>query len=121
MTEETSSIAWDELQEFLVSGERLEGIVFGAWGWGVWEDTTQEPAYGEPDPPPVPFNKRNVLLTPEEAEPFMRSWSFYSGFGAPDTYAIYAWTNFRTIWVTQYDGSSASIRTSRGTLRGRRR
>ena len=37
----------------------------------------------------------------------MKSWSFWGGYGAPQCYAIYAWSNQRVFWVTQYDGSTS--------------
>lgn len=100
--------AIDDLRQFLRPGEVIEAIVFGPWGWGSEPRDGEgwEPGYGEPSPPPVPFDKRGFILTEAEAEPFMQSWSFYGGYGAPDCYATYIWTNQRVIWVTQYDGAT---------------
>ena len=89
--------AWDDLQKFLNDGEELEAIVFGEYGWG---------GYGE-DEVFVPSDKQGVILTPEESRPLMNGWEIYGGYGSPDCYAIYAWTNKRVIWVTQYDGSTS--------------
>lgn len=86
-----------DLDEYLEDGETVEAVVFGAWGWS---------GYGEPDPPPVPTELQGMVLTFKEAEPLMRSWSFYGGYGAPECYAVRIWTNHRLIWVTQYDGST---------------
>lgn len=97
--------AIDELNEFLKDGEKVEAIVFGAWGWGS-DAKEWELGYGEPNPPPVPFDKRGKLLSLKEAEPYMKSWNFYGGHGAPDCYATYIWSNLRVIWVTEYDGST---------------
>ena len=85
--------------------EEVEYIIFGEWGWGgnFGEGGL---AFGEPSPPPVPFEKRNVLMTPEQAEPFMKGWSFLGEFGAPKCYAVYIWTNKRVGWVSQYDGAT---------------
>ncbi len=87
-----------ELLKFLEKDEQVEGIVFGDFGWS---------SFGEEDiSDPIPKEKRGVLLTLEQAEPLMQSWQFDGGFGSPDCYATYVWTNKRIIWVTQYDGST---------------
>jgi len=100
--------AVDDLREYLREGEVVEAIVFGPWGWGSApiDGEDWEPGFGEPSPPPVPFDKRGVVLTLDEAESYMESWSFYGGYGSPDCYATYIWTNQRVIWVIQYDGST---------------
>ena len=89
--------AWAELQRFLEPGEKVEAIVFGEWGYG---------GYNEPDPLPVPVEMVGKLLSAEEAKPFMKGWSFYGGYGAPNTYAVFVWTNKSVIWVHEYDGST---------------
>ena len=89
--------AFDDLQDFLMSGECVEGLVFGVWGWD---------GFKEPGPPPVPKDKQGVLMQLEDAKPFMEGWSFDGGYGAPTCYATYIWTDKRVIWVTQYDGST---------------
>jgi hypothetical protein len=101
--------AYSELLEFLEPDESVEAIVFGAWGWGSAPRDGQpwEGGYGEPDPPPVPFDMRGRVLTLSDAADFMESWQFYGGYGAPDCYAVYVWTNKRVIWVTQYDGATS--------------
>lgn len=97
--------AYNELMEYLQKGEEVEGIVFGAFGW---YGSKSNLGYKEPKPPPVPFNKRRRVLTLEQAEPYMQQdWSFYGGYGAPECYATYIWTNKRVLWVTQYDGSTS--------------
>jgi hypothetical protein len=88
--------AYDDLMEELEEGEVVEALVFGEYGWG---------GYGE-DTEFIPKDKKNVLLTLEEAKPMMDGWTYYGGYGAPDCYATYVWTNKRVIWVTQYDGST---------------
>jgi hypothetical protein len=100
--------AIEQLRKFLVDGESVEGIVFGVWGWGSapQDGDEWEPGYLEPDPPPVPFDLRGRVMTLDEAAPYMESWEFYGGFGAPDCYAVTIWTDRRVIWVTQYDGST---------------
>ncbi len=96
--------AYEELKDFLAKGEKVEAVVFGGWGW--CGDDIAEPGYGEPSPQPVPPDKRGVVLTLSRARPYMQTWSFYGGFGAPNCYAVRIWTNRRVIWVTQYDGST---------------
>lgn len=100
--------AYSDLVEALEDGEVVEALMFGPWGWGVAprEGNKWELGYDEPEPAPVPFEKRGVVLTLDEAKPYMQSWDFYGGYGAPDCYAAYIWTNHRVIWVTQYDGAT---------------
>lgn len=86
--------AYNDLLEHLNEGEVIEAIVFGEWGWG---------SYGE-ETVAVPPDKQGVLLTPEEAKPLMKGWSFNGGYGSPECYAVNVWTNQRLFWVTQYDG-----------------
>ena len=89
--------AYDDLVKFLDDDEKVEALVFGPYGWDGYE---------EPENQPVPKDKRGVVLTLEEAKPFMQGWSYYGGYGAPKCYASYIWTNQRVIWVTQYDGAT---------------
>jgi len=96
--EESTMNAYDDLMKELEEGEIVEGLVFGDYGWSD---------FGEEDcDNPIPQNKRGVLLTLEEAKPLMDGWTYDGGFGSPDCYATYVWTNKRIIWVTQYDGST---------------
>lgn len=86
--------AWKDLNDFLHRGEMIESIIFGDW-------------YGdEPDPAPVPKAMQGVLLTPRQAKPMMQSWSFYGGYGGAECYPVYVWTNWRVIWVDEYDGAT---------------
>ena len=104
--------AYEDVVEFLREGEKVEAIVFGAWGWGsepeegdLWEFGYKEP--GEDDGVPlVPFGLRGRMMSLSKAKPYMEGWSFYGGHGAPECYAVYIWTDQRVIWVTQYDGST---------------
>lgn len=89
--------AYDDLIEFLNADETVEGIVFGDWGWG---------GFGEPENLPLPSDKKGVVMSLAESRPYMEGWSFYGGYGSPECYAVYIWTNQRVIWVTQYDGST---------------
>lgn len=94
--------AYEELMAYLEEGETVEGIVFGQWGWG---SGTGKLGYKEEEPF-IPFNLRSKVLTIQVAEPYMKAWSFYGGYGAPMCYATNIWTNKRVIWVTEYDGST---------------
>lgn len=118
MSTETKRSALSELLE-AADGEALEGIVFGAWGWGMFplhEDEAWEPGYLEPSPPPVPFDVRGRVLTTEEAAPLMEGWSLVGGFGAPNCYAVTAWTKSWVLWVTQYAGSTRITRAPRNPI-----
>ena len=88
--------AYNDLLEYLQEGETIEAIVFGEWGWGGYNEEATA----------VPQEKQGILLTPEEAKPMMKGWSFHGGFGSPKCYAVNVWTNKRVCWVTQYDGST---------------
>lgn len=89
--------AYNSLLSEMDKGETVENIVFGEWGWS---------GYHEPKPAPIPKNKQGVLLSLEEAKPYMQGWEIYGGYGAPTAYAMYVWTNKRVLWITQYDGST---------------
>jgi hypothetical protein len=106
--EREGACAYDELIAYLSDGEVVHAVVFGAWGWSSTPQpgAPWEPGYNEPDPPPVPFDKRGVVLSLEEARPFMGNWCFIGGYGAPECYAVRIWTTHRIIWVTQYDGAT---------------
>lgn len=84
--------AYTELQDYLTESEVVEAIVFGAWGWGEDRD--------------LPKEYIGKVLSLEAAEPHMQSWNFNGGFGSPECYATYIWTNERVIWITQYDGAT---------------
>ncbi len=111
--------AYEELLAELKDGEVIEGIVFGGWGdwdnhWNFnWDENYRDNIkgkwqrqYHEPDPPPVPFDKRLVVLSEEQARPYMMGWTFTHGLGVRQSYAAYIWTNQRLIWVSAYDGST---------------
>lgn len=102
--------AWDDLQKYLNPAEKVESVIFGPWGWGRAPYKTEqewELGFFEPDPPPIPFDKRGILMTAEQAAPLMQTWSFNGGYGSPECYAVYIWTSHRVIWVTQYDGATS--------------
>jgi len=93
--------AWDELNESLDDGEEVECVVFGPWGWNSVNDMESEAP--EPQVPPSIMGRRLIL---SEAEPFLKAFSFSGGYGSPDTYATWIYTNKKIMWVTQYDGST---------------
>jgi len=107
---------WEQLQAFLNEGEEIEAVVFGPFGWGDAPDEGEEWELGWREPespltkgPIVPFNERGKILSPPHLARFYMSttsWTFKSGYGSPNCYAVYVWTNQRVIWVTQYDGST---------------
>ena len=96
--------AYEEVIDYMNEGETPEHIVFGAWGGG--SDDFSTPGYEEPEPPPVPFEKRGIVMRFVDAHKFMQGWRFSGGYGSPECYAVYIWTNQRVIWVTQYDGAT---------------
>lgn len=93
----------------LKEGEEVESVVFGAWGWQ---------GYGEPKPPPVPVEKQGVILPWSEAKLLMEGWSFNGGFGAPQCYAVNIWTNWRVLYVVQYDGATGLESVPRNPVEG---
>ena len=103
--------AWNDIVSKLESGENIEWIIFGNWGGSGSEP--ESGAYCEPNPPPVPVEKRGIILDAGEAESFMHGWSFFGGFGTAKCYAVRIWTNRRIFWVTQYDGSTRLSSTRR--------
>ena len=54
----------------------------------------------------IPKQFLNVVLTPEEADEHMQTWSLLHGVGDVESYAMTAWTNQRVMWVTQSAGST---------------
>jgi len=88
--------AYSELLDEMEVGEEIEAIVFGDWGWGGYGETFDA----------IPSVVKYKILAPEDAAPYMEGWSFYGGYGSPDCYAVYVWTNKRVLWVTQYDGAT---------------
>ncbi|MEM9067162.1 MAG: hypothetical protein AAGE52_01610 [Myxococcota bacterium] len=87
--------ALDDLVAALEEGETVEALVFGPWGWGSWNPP------GNLEAPP-----RGKVMTLAEAAPFMQGWRIRGGYGSPECFAIYIWTDRRVLWVTQYDGST---------------
>ena len=84
----------------MCSSDLVLGIVFGEWGWGSDFRKSNDMAG-------VPESLQGKLLSIEDARPMMLGWSYDCGYGAPECYATYAWTEKRVIWVTQYDGSTS--------------
>ena len=90
--------AWEEIHEDLHEGEELQYVIFGKWAWGGSTDNIPQP-----EVPPSIMGRR---LLPQEAEPFLKAFSFSGGYGSPECYATWLYTNLRVMWVTQYDGST---------------
>lgn len=90
--------ARDELIEFLREGEIVEGVVFGDWGNNFLAK----------DPLIVPLEKRNFVISIDEAFDYMSGWSFENDFSSK-CYATYIWTNQRVIWVESSDGSTGLV------------
>lgn len=97
--------AYETLVNELRSSERVEGVVFG--GWGGSDNITESPwvdsRYGATFTS-IPLALRGKLLSLEEAKPHMQDWAFEGGFGSPDVWACYVWTNMRVFVISQYDG-----------------
>lgn len=95
MSSNGDTTAWKELHEYLRPGEVVEGIVFGEWADG-----------GSHDELYVPLDKRGVVLSLAEAEPFMQGWQFSGRFGGAECHPVHIWTTQRVLWVHEYDGST---------------
>jgi len=87
--------AYDELIEYLDDDEEISCLIFGGWG-----------GYSDDHLGRIPPDKIGVIMSLEEAKPYMQTWEFWGGYGAPECYAMYAWTNKRVIFVSEYDGST---------------
>ena len=88
--------AWDDLMQYLGDDESIEAVVFGSWG----RDDSELADLA------IPFEKRNIVLSIEEAKSFLkREWRF-KNFQSLTCYAAYIWTNKRIIWVRTYDGAT---------------
>lgn len=100
--------AWTELLEVLDEDEHIEGIVFGAWGNGDEPDDGKpwKLSRSEPINPPVPLDKRGIVLDADTAKDYMNGWRFMNDFGSSACYATYVWTNKQLISVTRYDGAT---------------
>lgn len=86
-----------ELIQYIEKDEVVESVIFGDWGWS---------GFSEPEPNPVPLDKRKKVLSFDEAKKYLKKFEFNGGYGHPSTYAVRIFTNKRIIWVTQYDGST---------------
>lgn len=110
--------AYEELIAELGDDETVEGIVFGTFLHADFTNRDnkdvpplQRPGLREPDPPPVPFEKRAIVLSLSEAEPYMQNWRFSTtrlmlAGDLPSSYAVYIWTNQRILWVNSYESSN---------------
>lgn len=98
--------AIDELTEFLDPEESVEAVVFGYYGGDDWHDEVDT----------VPRELIGKVLSFEQAKQYMRGWSFYGGFGFPDSYPVYIWTNKHVIFVHEYDGATGLRRHPRNPV-----
>jgi len=95
--------AYKDLMAYLNKGENITAIVFGEWGG--WD---HQIACKEEYTRPVPVDMLNKRMTLAKAKPYLnKDWSFYGGYGGADCHSIYAWTNKRIIWVSEYDGATS--------------
>lgn len=60
---------------------------------------------GCPDPDPIPADKRNVILTWDEARPLL-DYSYYPGYGSAGCHPVLAYTATHVIVVNEYDGAT---------------
>jgi hypothetical protein len=77
-------------------GEKIVAVVIGKCGWG---DYNSEHIPNYKDQP------KGKLLTWSEAEKWL-DYEYDRGFGAPACNAVYVWTRFNVLFVTQYDGAT---------------
>jgi hypothetical protein len=71
-------------------GEKLQAVAFSR---------TRGPALTQ-----IPDKCLDVVLTPEQADGHMQTWSLLHGIGNVKSYAMMAWTDQRIMWVTQFAG-----------------
>lgn len=76
--------------------EEIIGVVIGEMGWG---------SYGSEKIPRYKEIPQGVLLCWNEAEALL-DYRYSTEYGAPECNAVYAWTETRVIFVSQYDGST---------------
>lgn len=111
--------AYEELLNHLNENEKVETIIFGSFGWGGIPDKNEgwEMGYGEDLlNKPIPFELRGKILSLEEAKEYMQCWSFDGGYGSPDCYSVYVWTNQRVFFVSEYDGSTCLMNVPRNPI-----
>ena len=82
-----------DLKRSLFPDEEISGIVFGDWL-----------DFGRPEYRGAEAMRTGVLLSAEEAGPMMRCWEFYDN--SLKCYGMYAWTQGRVFFVSEYDGST---------------
>ena len=73
-------------------GEKLQAVAFSR---------TRGPALTH-----IPDPFLDVVLTPEQADRHMKTWSLLHSIGEVQSYAMTAWTDQRIMWVTQFAGST---------------
>ena len=81
------------------NGEDIESVVIGAFGYGKgWHAPDTEQV--------IPREKMGVAL-PWAGASVLLDYEYYTGFGAPNCHAVWAWTASRVIFVSTYDGSTS--------------
>lgn len=75
--------------------EPIEKVIIGEMGWNNYGEEGKE----------IPKSKKGKVLSWEEARP-MLDYDYYTGYGAPDCHAVYAYTKSYVIFVSQYDGAT---------------
>lgn len=82
-----------DLKSAMFPDEEILGIAFGDWL-----------SFRKPRHPNANAMRTGVLMNPEEAKPIMQGWEFYDS--ALKCYSIYAWTQRRVLFVSEYDMST---------------
>ncbi len=89
--------ALEEIETALLPGEEVDSVVFGLYGWRCG---------GDEDDPVIPKEHVSVALRWTVAKQYLTNWSIAGGFGSPDCFAIYVWTQSRVGFIAKYDGST---------------
>jgi hypothetical protein len=105
------SNAWESLVEF-ARPEEINTIIVGNYGWSP-DEILEEDSYRinwekeEVVDTFIPLHLRYRPLEPQKIQPYFVEGllEYDQGFGSPECYAIYAYTDSRVIFAVQYDGS----------------
>src|SRR5665648_1093277 len=82
--------------ELASGGEVIDSAVIGGMGWS---------SYGA-DKRHAPGLARQGEVPPWSVARPLLDYEYDTGYGAPDCQAVHAWTAYRVIFVSQYDGST---------------
>jgi hypothetical protein len=91
--------AYQELLDFLEEDEKIEKIVFGIQV-GYEDNSEENPPFGK-------------LMSLRAARKYMQHWDF-----SDNPFSLYAWTNRRVIFVTEYDGYGSLAAVPKNPERG---